>query len=170
VKRLIISALLVTALAVPASAGARNFGGGDIALLLKAYKNKFKEVGVGDITLNCDEGKTDTGNSSATAMRWRWKSPPYPSVRRDRRFRIVDSKTVAYPVIDASGNLVGVEKDELMLRIRGRFNRSYSRARGTFRITGSYRGPDPNGPEGYMIQYHHCDSGALQWSAHQVGY
>ena len=170
-QALIVTAVLVTALALPAAAAARNYGGGNlVAFSLKAYKNKFKEFAVGDLSMRCDEGTTDMGNSSANAPRFRWKTPPFPSVKRDRRFRIVEDKTERYPVVDENGDLVGIEKDEFVLHAKGRFNRSFSKAHGTVRITGSYRGPDPNRPPGYMIQYHHCDTGVLDWNAHNVGF
>jgi hypothetical protein len=170
-RGVIVTAVLVTALALAATVEARNYGGGNlVAFSLKAYKNKFKEFDVGTIPMKCDEGTTDTGNSSANAVRYRWKTPPLPSVKRDRRFRIVKEKSERYPVIDENANLVGIEKDEFVLHAKGRFNRAFTKAHGTVRITGSYRGPDPNGPPGSMIQYHHCDTGVLDWNAHKTGF
>jgi hypothetical protein len=167
----IATAVLVTALALAATAGARIYGGGNlISLSLKAYKNKFKEVGVGTIPMKCDEGTTDTRKSNASAVRFRWKTPPFPSVKRDRRFRLVKENNERFPVIDESGNFVGIEKDEFVLRVKGRFNRAFTKAHGTMRITGSYRGQDPNQPPGYLMQYHHCDTGVLSWNAHMVGF
>ncbi len=166
-KRLIISVCVLAVLALPGSAAAaRLYTSNVLGIDLKAYKNKLKTIDVGRLTLNCDEGQTVT-DSPPQLSRWRF-NPPLGLAHR--KFHVVEPKKAAYPVFDIDGNLVAVERDEFVLDAKGRFNKRYSKASGTVRITGSYRGQDPNRPDRYLIQYHNCDSGTIQWEAHLFDY
>jgi len=101
------------------------------------------------VSLYCNEGQTTT-DPSLDPSRWRWNSP-YPRVKH-RRFHVVSPKTQTHSVVDNNGNVVGTERDEYVLDARGRFNKSYRKASGTVRITGSHRGPSHLDPE-LQIQY-----------------
>jgi hypothetical protein len=164
VRRVIISVVVGAALALPGSAEASVYTGDVLGIVLR-QKSKLREITVfGGLPLNCDEGKTTT-DGSLDISRWRW-NPPYPRVKH-HRFHVVEPKTQAYAVVGNDGNVVGTERDEYVLDARGRFNKSYRKASGTVRITGSYRGPSPLDPE-LQIQYHNCDSGTVQWKVHSL--
>ncbi len=161
---MVISVVVVAALALPGSTEASVYIGNVLDVVLR-QNSKLREITVeAPVSLYCNEGQTTT-YPSLTISRWRW-NPPYPRVKH-RRFHVVSPKTQTYAVVDNQGNVVGTEKDEFVLDARGRFNKSYGKASGTVRITGSYRGPSPLDPE-RQIQYHNCDSGTVQWKVHTL--
>lgn len=167
-RRVIISISALAILALPASAAAvRIYSGPDFGFVMKGNKNQIKELGLGRIPLQCDEGATNTSITDPTLQ---FKLDPVKPVKKNRKFHVVADKTLSYPIVDPiTLELVGVERDKFQLDVRGKFNKRYSKASGTMRFTGSIRGPDPNAQyEGEAIQYHNCDSGPLDWKAPRV--
>ncbi len=170
-RRVIISVLVLATLALPGSASgaARNFSGAKLGLGLKAYKNQVKDLFPGRLSLQCDEGTTKTDAAGPVPF---FRLDPAKQVKKNRKFRVVADKTLSFAALDPiTDEPAGVERDRFQIDVTGRFNRRYSKATGTLRFTGSFRGPDPNANiPGEKIQYHNCDSGLVNWSATKSGY
>lgn len=170
-RRLIgfISVLAILALPAAAAAAARNYVGPDFGLGMKAYKNQVKEVIVGELNLQCDEGTTTTAAAGPAPM---FKLDPAKQVNKRRKFHVVADKTLNFALIDPNTDeVVGVDHDHFTVDASGKFNKRYSKVSGTLRFTGSYRGPRPDATyPGQKIQYHNCDSGTVSWSAHLFQY
>ena len=120
-------------------------------------------MGLGKIPLQCDEGATHTKEAATLVYRF---DPP-KQVKENRKFHVVADKTLSYATIDPiTGDLGTVEHDRFELDVNGRFNKRFSKATGTLRFTGTFRGPDPNAQiEGELTQYHNCDSGIVDFKA-----
>jgi hypothetical protein len=163
-RRAIISIFVLAILALPASVAAnRSYSNSDLAISLKAYKNQIKQLSLGKISLQCDEGKTHTRETATLVFRL----DPAKQVKKNRKFHVLADKTLSYPIVDPiTLELVGVERDKFKVDVNGRFNKRYTKATGSLRFTGSFRGPDPNAQiEGELIQYHNCDSGIIGFTA-----
>jgi len=163
-RRVIISVFVLTILALPASAAAsRSYGNSDLGIVLKANKNQIKQLVLGKIPLQCDEGTTHTAETATLVFRL----DPAKQVKKNRKFHVVADKTLSYAIVDPiTLELVGVERDKFEVDVNGKFNKRYSKATGSLRFTGSFRGPDPNAQtEGELSQYHNCDSGIIDFKA-----
>ena len=170
-KRSIVCLAMLAILALPgnAPAAARNYSGAKLGLGLKAYKNQVKDLSPGRLPLKCDEGTTKTDAAGPVPF---FRLDPAKQVKKNRKFHIVADKTLSFAALDPiTDEPTGVERDRFQIDVTGRFNKRYSKASGTLRFTGSFRGPDPNAQiEGEKIQYHNCDSGLVNWSATKTGY
>lgn len=169
-KRLTIFVLMLTALALPASAVARNFAGSHMLLRLKAHKAQLKEVGPYAIPLHCDEGAIDYASGAGASTVQTVKLDP-PLSLKHRGFHLIKRKTERYAVgADSAGNPIVAQVD-FVVDARGKFNKRYSKASGNLRITGSFLGPEPNSSyAGQRTLYHNCDSGVVGWGVHQTGF
>jgi hypothetical protein len=169
-KRLTIIVLVLAALALPASAVARNYTGSVLSLQLKAHKPQLKEVGPKAISLSCDEGAIDYASGAGDPTLRIFKlDPPLPL--KHRKFHLVKHKTKRFAAgLDPAGNPIVVQVD-FVLNASGKFNQRYSKASGSLRITGNFLGPKPN-PDypGQFTLYHNCDSDAVDWQAHRTGF
>jgi hypothetical protein len=170
-KRLIIALLALAALAFAAGAVARNYTGSALSLQLKAHKAQLKEVAPSSsISLHCDEGAIDYGSGTGDPTVRIFKLDP-PVRLKHRRFHLVKPRTRSFAAgLDPAGNPIIVKVD-FVLDASGKFNKRYSKASGTLRITGNFLGPKPN-PEypGQFTLFHNCDSGVVQWAVHRTGF
>jgi hypothetical protein len=162
-----VAALAMLALPAGAYAAARNFVGANLGLGMKAYKNQVKELQPRGLPVNCDEGQTRADRGGPIV----YKLEP-PLALKHRKLHAEEDKTQSFAIVDpGTAEIVGVDHDKFHLSVHGKFNRRYTKASGTLRFTGSFRGPDPNAQyEGQKIQYHNCDSGTLAWHAHRFQY
>jgi hypothetical protein len=168
-RRLIVCVSVLTALALPTiAAAARIYSGGNLGLLLKTNKAQVKELlPREEIPVNCDEGQTTAGRGGPLV----YKLQPSLALKH-RRLHAEEDKTQSFAIVaPGTGEIVGVDHDRFHLSVSGKFNKRYTKASGTLRFTGSFRGPDPNAQyEGQTIQYHNCDSGTLAWHVHLFHY
>jgi hypothetical protein len=167
-RRLIVCVSVLTALALPTiAAAARIYSGDNFGLLLKTNKAQAKKLYPTGVPLKCDEGETKADAGGPIV----YKLEP-PLKLKHRKLHAEEDKTQSFAIVDpGTAEIVGVEHDRFHLSVRGKFNRHYTKASGTLRFTGSFRGPDPNAQyEGQLIQYHNCDSGTLAWHAHLFHY
>jgi hypothetical protein len=168
-RRLIVCVAALATLALPAGAyaAARNFVGANLGLGMKAYKNQVKEILPRGLPVNCDEGQTRADRGGPLV----YKLEP-PLALKHRKLHAEEDKTQSFAIVaPGTGEIVGVDHDRFHLSVRGKFNRHYTKASGTLRFTGSFRGPDPNAQyEGQQIQYHNCDSGTVAWHVHLFHY
>jgi hypothetical protein len=168
-RRLIVCVAALAMLALPAGAyaAARNFVGANLGLGMKAYKNQVKELRPTGLLVNCDEGQTKADAGGPIV----YKLQP-PLALKHRKLHAEEDKTQSFAKLDpVTAEVIGVEHDRFHLSVHGKFNRRYTKASGTLRFTGSFRGPDPNAQyKGQMIQYHNCDSGTVAWHAHLFHY
>ena len=158
-RRLVVSVVLVAALALPATALAiRAYKGPLVGVVLKTHKNVIKSGGVSDgVPLQCDEGAIKTRNSFGFLGPKR--------VKDNRRFRLHTTATLVFENIDDSGYVISRDKADFEVTLKGRFKRSFKRVSGTVIMNGSYFGPQAS--NGSDVQYHHC-AGTADWTAHKL--
>jgi hypothetical protein len=163
-RRVIFSAVLISALVVPAGVQATRsqwvFNPHPfVGVSLKVTKKKILGVSVDPgVSLQCDEGASTANYAFGLAA----KKPKL----KHRRFQAKASVDFVYETIDDSGIVVSRDKAPLKVAVNGKFKRDYRKVSGTLTMTGSYyaNGHSGTGPNGSDVQFHNC-SATLHWSA-----
>ncbi len=163
-RRVTISVVLSTALAVPVSAtalGGTLYSGHPVSVFLKGeHIKKVNTVSFDTgLPLKCDEGTTSFDSPVVNPKSER------PRLKH-RKFNIEFVVEPVFEVIDDGGYPVSRTKGKFAIAVKGRFNKSYRKASGTLRMTGDWFGAkSANGF--YDLQYHNCDSGIVDWIVHK---